>query len=104
MGNTKLRRLLSKECKWIDKLAPKHKHEFNVHAIVRLRNLNDKLTYYDVMKCKHCSSFKSIPREGAINGFISDNNYDKSLPMIKLFRSHQYTIGFDDAVLDIKRE
>ena len=100
MGSTKLRRLFKSECKWTDKTAKKHKHIFNIHAIMQLRNMNNHLSYYDIMKCEFCNSFISIPKEGAINGFIKDDKYDKNLPMIKLYKSHKYTIGFDDAILD----
>ena len=102
MGHTKLRRLFKQECKWTDKTAKKHKHIFNVRSVMRLRNMLDDVEFYDVMKCKYCNSFISIPKEGAINGFIKDKNYDKTLPMIKLYRSHKYTIGFDGAVLDLE--
>lgn len=104
MGHTKLRKLFKQECKWTDKTTKRHKHIFNTHAVMQLRNMSNEVAYYDVMKCEHCNSFVSIPKEGAINGYISGGVYDKTLPMIKLYRTHKYTIGFDDAVLDLEDE
>lgn len=104
MGHTKLRKLFKQECKWTDKSAKRHKHIFNTHTIMRLRNMDNQISYYDVMKCEYCNSFMSIPKEGAINGYIKNNEFDKSLPMIKLYRTHKFTIGFDDAVLDMEEQ
>ena len=39
MGNTKLRRIFKSECKWKDKNAKRHKHIYNTHAVMQLRNM-----------------------------------------------------------------
>ena len=100
MGYAQLRKIYKSETKWTDKTANKHKHDFCVHAIVRLRHLESGTDYYDVMKCKHCNSFRSMPKEGAINGFISGRDYNGELPLIKLKTSHKYIIEFKGAELD----
>jgi hypothetical protein len=91
MGKNFIRQL-DKERKWTDKSAVKHKHDFSVDAIVQLRNKNF-IFYYRVTKCSCCNSFidaKIIPH---------DEEIDYSLPLIKLYRSHQ-SIGIRDAILD----
>lgn len=100
MGNTKIRKLLEKERRWNDKNAPKHKHSFTVHAIVQLTDGKDSVSYYDVMKCEHCNSFEAIPKEKNNLGLITDNNIDKSLPIIKLKKPQKWIIGFANAELN----
>lgn len=95
MGRTKLRRLIAEECKWNDYTAVKHKHEFNIESCVELLT-GDKIFYFHVMKCSHCNSFKSISREGAVDGFTREPLLH--LPMIRLYKSHK-TIGFKGATL-----
>lgn len=99
MGSTKLRRLLNNESKWVDKDAPRHKHDYSEHTIVQLRNV-DKVSYYDVMKCKRCNSFKAISKPMSAMGFIG-NTYDGDLPILKLYRSHKWIIGFSGATLEL---
>ena len=100
MGYTQIRRLCKNEARWTDKSASKHKHIFSVHAVARLKRSDGRCEYFDVMKCKHCNSFKGIPREGSSSGFISGDNYESGLPIIKLKSSHSYIIGFKDATLE----
>lgn len=101
MGNTKIRRLLKKEQKWIDKNAPNHKHIFSKHFIVSIKkpsmgnNLEPVVWYYNVMKCEYCDSFVSIPKEGSNSGFINEITDEyRYLPII-YFVSNKNTLGFD---------
>lgn len=102
MGNTKLRRLISQEQKWVDKSTLKHRHRYCIQTLVQLRHADTGwYTYHNVMKCNRCNSFKSIPSPGAIDGFISDNSkIDLTLPVIKLYTSHKHILGWKDAQLD----
>lgn len=98
MGKAKIKRILSSESKWVDKDAPRHKHNYSNHAVVQLRNV-DNISYYDVMKCSECSSFKTIPKPGSISGLIG-GTYSGDLEIIRLYSSHKWRLGFADAVLD----
>lgn len=98
MGNTSLRRLLSKETKWTDKDTQRHKHNFNIETCACVK-CGNTVSYYHVMKCEYCNSFHSIPEEGNITGFRVTSI--SGLPLIKLYKSHK-TIGFNGAVLDSK--
>lgn len=103
MGKNAIRRLLTQGSKWTDKTAKRHKHDFSVHTILRLRRNNgfqEFIEYFDVTKCKHCNSFKTNSKEGSSNGFISDDNYDRSLPLLKLKTNHMWLMDFKDLSLD----
>ena len=72
-------------------------HNFCIEACVEMiQGENKWASYYHVMKCDCCNSFHSIPKEGAVNGFIQMRL--PNLPLIRLYRSHK-TIGFKGAVL-----
>ena len=97
MGHNSLRRVITSECKWTDKDAPKHKHNFCIEACVEMvQGEKNWVSYYHFMKCDCCNSLHSIPKEGAVNGFIQMRL--PNLPLIKLYRSHK-TIGFKGAIL-----
>lgn len=99
MGNTMIRKLCKNEAKWTDKSAKRHKHNFNVHAVARLKRPNGRSDFYDVMKCEYCNSFKCIPKEGSCTGFLP-NGGNGQLPIIRLKTSHKYFISFKDAELE----
>ena len=99
MGKAKIRRILSSESKWIDKDAPRHKHNYSTHAVVQLRNV-DKVSYYDVMKCSKCNSFKTIPKPTSAMGFIGDT-YKGDLPILRLYSSHKWIMGFSGSTLGV---
>lgn len=103
MGNTKLRRLINQQQKWTDKTALKHRHRFSIHTLLQLRHADTgRYTYYNIMKCNRCNSFKSIPSPGAIDGFIADiSNIDLTLPVLKMYTPHRNLIGWTDIRIDI---
>lgn len=96
MGKIYLRKIQDSECRWTDKSAPKHKHNFSIEANVALRTPN-YIEYFHVIKCASCNSFKCIPTKGSMYGFI--NTPIEGLPTVKLYSSHKI-IGFRNAVLD----
>lgn len=95
MGNNGLRNYLHKESRWTDKFASKHKHNYCIEANVELSHPICTL-YFHVMKCEHCNSFRSIPKQGSVTGMIEAPI--KDLPTIRLYKTHK-TIGFRDAEL-----
>lgn len=96
MSNS-LKRFFIHQSKWTDKTAPRHKHDFSIESCVELHKPRNSVYYYHVMKCRHCNSFKGIPREHAIDGYCSSRIED--LPLIKMKSPHSM-IGFEDAVLE----
>lgn len=97
MGSNSLRRICKEESKWTDKDATRHKHNFCIEACVEmLQGDSHHASYYHVMKCEYCNSFRCIEKEGSIMGYVP--TCISGLPLIKLYRSHK-TIGFKGAVL-----
>ncbi len=86
--------------KWTDKSVARHKHDFCIRAVCRLRNGTGAFTFYNVVKCSKCNSFHCIPTDKSAAGFIDESGVDPSLPMICLKRSHKYLIGFNGAILE----
>lgn len=85
MGHLGLRKILKKETLYNDKKKIiKHKCEFNVHCVLKVNLINDKIQYYNVMKCNKCLSFISIKEPGNIQGCIFDNisKEQEALPLI----------------------
>lgn len=103
MGNAKINRLIKQYCRWSDKTAPRHKHNYTVHAVAQLRRddgFTVRFEYYDVMKCEHCNSFITIPKEFSVYGFIGDTLINNDLPIIKLRTGSKYRMGLLGATLD----
>lgn len=98
---TKLRRLIAQSTKWTDKSADRHRHDFSVHAVVKMRS-KGYVRFYDVMKCSTCSSFHCIGKEGNVSGLLKESEVDCSLPVIILERNH-FAIGFNDASLIVEK-
>ena len=98
MGKNKLRRLISSETKWTDKNASKHQHEFSERYLLCIENSEGRFSYYEIIKCKKCNSFRCVSRPGAVNGCILESELEKykDLPRLEAFRSHKWTIGFND--------
>ena len=94
MGNSKINRILKEGSRWIDTSVGKHKHNYIIHSIAEVITANSHKLYYNVMKCDICDSFVAIPIEGNPLGLIIDNNYDKSLPIIRLESTHKYPFDF----------
>jgi hypothetical protein len=89
--------------KWVDKSAPRHKHEYSIQAVARVRQETKHdskpiFVYYSVLKCKHCNSFVGIPREGAYDGYMGDY-CPSNRPIIKLYKSKK-SLDFKGAVLE----
>lgn len=89
MGKAKLRRLLQTELKWVDKLAPRHKHKYCIPITVCLHMHNDRTLLYSATRCEHCNSFmnaKSIQHPLA--------EYQ-----LHLYSPHDWIIGFADVTV-----
>ena len=84
-GNLKLRKVLKNETTYKDKNALKHKCFFDNHCILKVIEKDNNISYYNVLKCKECLSFKSIPLKGNIQGFIFQNLTEEQikLPLIE---------------------
>lgn len=95
MGNTAVRRYINQIIKWSDKTAPRHKHSFTVEACVELLQEGYVgVSYYHVMKCEKCNSFRGISKQGAVNGYVPSKI--DGIPLITLYKSHK-TLGFEGA-------
>ena len=84
-GNLKLRKILKDETTYKDKNTLKHKCFFDMHCILKVIEKDNNISYYNVLKCKECLSFKSIPLKGNIQGFIFQNLTEEQikLPLIE---------------------
>lgn len=101
MGHLHLRKIIKKNTNWIEKNTEKHKHEYNIPYILKAINPNKKTSYYRILKCTECNSFKSVPSPGNVSGFIGFNinelnKEEKKLPIIIGYKKHEYLIGFYD--------
>lgn len=98
MGHLKLRKMLKAETNWIDKNTKKHKHDYGEHYILEQINPSGGVKYYNIMKCKYCMSFKSIPESGNISGCIFDKLTEEqnNLPKLVGNKKNEYIIGFND--------
>lgn len=99
VGSNFVRQIKRSEGKWTDKEASKHKHDFSVHAYACVRRADGNRTFYNVMKCKHCNSFKCIPKTGSMMGFMPNGPIEQ-LPIIRLRTPHKNLISLKDAILD----
>ena len=61
MGHLHLRKIIKRDTSWIEKNTEKHKHEYNIPYILKTISPNKKTSYYRILKCTECNSFKSIP-------------------------------------------
>lgn len=95
MGKNFLRQISDRECRWTDNTVNKHKHDFSIEACVELDS-DTFLSYFHVMKCSCCSSFKCIPKERDIWGTLPERL--PNVPLIKLYNSHKI-VNFKGAVL-----
>lgn len=97
-GHLALRKIYKKETNWIDKNAKKHKHVYDEHYLFKQISPGGKMSYYNIMKCTNCMSFKSIPFPGNIQGCIFDEltEEQKELPQLVGYKKHEFLIGFDD--------
>lgn len=100
MGNLGLRKILKKETMYNDKSKEiKHKCVFDVHCVLKVNHINDKIQYYNVMKCDKCLSFISIKEPGNIQGCIFDNisKEQQELPLITaLSKEKTVIVNFAD--------
>lgn len=93
-GHNKIRKLFKSECEYNDSHSLKHTHNFSIKCILEVsNNKNNMINYYNVVKCSECNSFKSIKKEGNIQGHIfNTNEIDKRLPRIKAISNSKYII------------
>lgn len=85
MGNLKLRKLIERDTIYKDSHKKfRHKCKYKVHCILKVFNIDGKSTYYDVLKCDECLSFKAIAQKGNVCGYIfsSLSQEQKNLPLI----------------------
>lgn len=98
MGNLKLRKLIERDTIYKDKHKEfRHNCKFEMHSILKVFNLDGKCSYYDVVKCNECLSFKSIAKKGNVCGCIFDSltEEQKKLPMIEAkFRYRNLFVSF----------
>ena len=98
MGNLKLRKLIERDTIYKDKHKEfRHNCKFEMHSILKVFNLDGKCSYYDVVKCNECLSFKSIAKKGNVYGCIFDSltEEQKKLPMIEAkFRYRNLFVSF----------
>ncbi len=100
MGSTKLRKLIKSETKWTDKNTIRHRHNFCIHTIAEVINGSAGFkSYYNVMKCEYCNSFKCISQPNNVMGLIQPGYIDTTLPVIRLYSPHTWIIGWKDVVL-----
>ncbi len=97
-GHLGLRKIIKEETNWIDKTTYKHKHDYNEHYILKELRPSGKVYYYNILKCKDCLSFKSIPQKGNVQGCIFNDltEEEEKLPKIIGLKKHEYLIGFYD--------
>lgn len=98
MGNLKLRKLIERDTIYKDKHKEfRHICKFEVHSILKVFNFDGKCSYYDVVKCNECLSFKSIAKKGNVSGCIFNplTEEQKKLPMIEAkFRYRNLFVSF----------
>lgn len=100
MGSNSIRRLVSQECRWSDKSAERHKHDYAVECCLELHKPRGLVFYYHIRKCSECNSFKCVSSVNNVTGFLSEPI--SGLPRIKAKSSH-YALGFSDMSI-IKEE
>lgn len=93
-GNLALRKIYKNETTWIQKGKRKHKCNFSEHCLLKVTLLNNKINYYNVLKCHECLSFISIKESGNIQGCIFNEltKKQKSLPVITASYGHRNLI------------
>ena len=105
MGNLKLRKLIERDTIYKDshkKFRHKCKHE--VHCILKVFNIEGKSTYYNVLKCSNCLSFKAIAQKGNVCGYIFNSltEEQKKLPLITAnFNYRNMSVSFSE-LKDVK--
>lgn len=106
MGNNYIRRYLKQESRWSDPETKRHKHDFDIPALVVLERPKGNNDYFQVMKCRYCHSFRCIPRTGSADGFIVNLDDMDIVPHIKMYfkTNHKYILGFKDLKFDKVQE
>ena len=98
-GQLGLRKIYKKETEYNDKKKEiKHKCNFDIHCILKV-NFNNKIEYYNVMKCRECLSFISIRKHENVQGHIFREltEEEKELPLITANSNTKYLIcNFSD--------
>ncbi len=98
MGHLHLRKVINEETTWVDKSKDKHKCNYVVHCILKVKTKQNITKYYDVKKCDKCLSFKSISKRHNVSGCIFEDltPVQKKLPVIEALGNNYYTIGFQE--------
>lgn len=93
-GHLAVRKYFKRETMWKEKNTSRHKCQFNEHCILKVISLNNRINYYNVIKCNQCLSFTSIREPGNIQGCIFEEltEEQKSLPLITADYKHKYFI------------
>lgn len=97
VGHLKLRKLIKDDTTYLQKTDIKHKHEFVQKFILEERAPNGEKSYFEILKCDKCLSFKSVPTESNSSGYIGElNEEQKKMPKIIGIKKHDHLIGFGD--------
>lgn len=95
MGNLHLRRLIKEETIYNDS-NKKYRHRciFNIPCILKIITIDNHFSYYEVLKCSKCLSFKSNSKKGNIQGKIFNEltKEQKRLPLIIAKTNSKYLI------------
>lgn len=85
MGNLHLRKLIKEETIYNDSNKKyRHRCNFNIPCILKIITLDNHISYYEVLKCPECLSFKSNSQKGNVQGKIFKKlTYEQeSLPLL----------------------
>ena len=95
MGNLHLRKLIKEETIYNDSNKKyRHRCNFNIPCILKIITLDNHISYYEVLKCTECLSFKSNSKEGNIQGKIFNKltSEQEKLPLIIAQTNNKYLI------------
>lgn len=98
MGNLKLRKLIERDTIYKDKHKEfRHNCKYEIHSILKVSNIDGRITYYNVLKCNECLSFKVISQKGNVCGCIFEplTEKQKKLPIIEAkFKYRNLLVSF----------
>lgn len=98
MGNLKLRKLIERDTIYKDKHKEfRHNCKYEIHSILKVSNIDGRITYYNVLKCNECLSFKAISQKGNVCGCIFEplTEKQKKLPIIEAkFKYRNLLVSF----------
>ncbi len=99
MGHKKMRDIIERTCCWTEKGVPRHKHCYDREMVLCIHYANAPY-YFHVNKCRFCRSFRCIPQERNITGFLSSLEGYGHLEMFHMKTRHNLRIGFQSLGLE----